>query len=441
MGWHEPQYEQIRDAEKNTSCALLWGVVGGWPEEYEVGALGLWAWDPAGHDWQRTRDSIYQWLYGPSAAQTARTFDDQLSALKDLFQLPPWRFSPNKGWPCRLKKVEDRAQSLALIRDLEGLLAELRDKARAETAIDPARLESVYLEPMQATLVYAHKMALLDYPEHTVPDFKQTMTRLIDAGKLNEAEQLLRETRLRLRPQLDRIRQTLTGLKGVDQYVAFWDEQLVGMDQWQQRVARQREERKRWFQKLLRGEVANLFPYKEQVPEDQLEKLLARLADPPPAGRLLAELGADDWLGEPARTVGAFCAGEYTSNGRAMVAIAYPRRVPSRPSDAAEVRATLTVPSFAGRVVLDAFVNDTRLENRYPGHRYMQLWAGDRLVWEEDIAPTRDGKEWTSLDVTELAKPNTTLKLRFRVIDKRPVGDHLTVTFLGPVRLRTAPAK
>ena len=102
----------------------------------------------------------------------------------------------------------------------------------------------------------------------------------------------------------------------------------------------------------------------------------------------------------------------------------------------AEVRA----PSFpsqrtAGRLVLDVFVNDTRLENRYPGFRFMQLWANDRLIWEEDIATSRAGKEWGSLDVTDLAN-GSPLKLRFRVVDKRGVGDHLSVAFLGPVRLR-----
>ncbi|NQT11267.1 MAG: hypothetical protein HQ582_00870 [Planctomycetes bacterium] len=124
-----------------------------------------------------------------------------------------------------------------------------------------------------------------------------------------------------------------------------------------------------------------------------------------------------------------------------MAAIAYPRHTPSKTDDMGEVCAELAVPEFTGRLMLDAFVNDTRLENRYPRHRYLQLLANDRLLWEEDIASPRDGREWVSLDVTELAKPGTTLKLRFRVIDRRPVGDHLTVTFLGPVRVRAAPVQ
>jgi hypothetical protein len=440
MGWHNPQYDEICDAPKNTSCALLWGVVGGWPEEYQVGALGLWAWDPAGHDWQRTRETIYRLVYGPSMVETATTFDDKLSTLKDLFKLPPWRFWPNKGWPCRLKNVQNRPQAMVLLNELEQVLTELRGRAPDETAIDPARLESVYLEPMQATLAYARNMGTLEYPEYSFPDFERTMVRLIDAGELDGAERLLDESRGRLKPQLARIEKTLAELKGIDEYVAFWNGQLVGMDQWKQRAARRRVDMKKRFQKLIGGDVASFFPYKEQVTADTLDALFTPMAKPP-AGNVLAELGAADWLQEPCRFSGAFCAGSFEWKGRSLVAIAYPRRVPSKVDDAGEVCAELPVPKFTGRLVLDAFVNDTRLENRYPKYRYLQLWVNDRLLWEEDIAPARDGKEWTTLDVTELAKPGTTLKLRFRVIDKRPVGDHLTVTFLGPVRLRAVPGQ
>lgn len=435
MGWHRPEYDQIRDAADNTSSALLWGVVGGWPEEYEVGALGLWAWDPARHDWQQTRDAVYRLVYGPSLIETARGFDDQLSALKDLFELPPWRFWPNQGWPCRLKNVESRAQAVASIGRLEGLLATLRRKAPEETAIDPARLESVYLEPMEATLAYARKMALLEYPEYSLPDFERTMLGLVDAEKLDEAERLLDESRRRIEPQLARIEGTLAGLKGIDQYVAFWNDQLAGVDRWKERAVRRRVDMKKRFEKLIGGDVASLFPYKERVVGDELDALFAPLAKPP-AGEMLAELRAADWLGRPCRFSGAFCVGPFAWKGETLVAIAYPRRAPSRIDDAAEVRAEVTVPQYTGRLMLDAFVNDTRLENRYPKHRYMQLWANDRLVWEEDVAPTRAGSEWVSVDVTELARPGTTLSLRFRVVDQRGVGDHLTVTFLGPVRLR-----
>ena len=437
MGWHSPQYDQIRDAADNTTCALLWGVVGGWPEEYQVGALGLWAWDPARHDWQRTREAVYRLVYGPSMVGTAVSFDDRLSALKDLFELPPWRFWPNKGWPCRLKDVNSRAQAIALLDQLEQTLGALRDKAPGETAIDPARLESVYLEPIEATLAYARKMATLEYPEYSFPDFERTIMRRIDAEKLDEAERLLEASRGRIEPQLARIEQALAGLKGIDEYVAFWNDQLGGMDQWKQRAARRRVDMKKRFERLIHGDAASLFPYKKQVSGDQLDALFAPLAKPP-AGEPLAELRAADWLERPCSFSGAFCAGPFPWKGQSLIALAYPRGVPSKIGDVAEVYAEVVVPEYSGRLVLDAFVNDTRLENRYPKYRYMQLWIDDCLVWEEDIAPPRQGKEWVSLDPTELATPDTTLEIRFRVVDKRGVGDHLTVTFLGPVRLRAA---
>ncbi len=236
MGWHRPEYDEIRDAPDNTDCVLLWGVVGGWPEEYQVGALGLWAWDPDRHDWQRTREAVYRLVYGPSMVETATLFDDKLSALKDLFELPPWRFWPNKGWPCRLKNVDERSRATALLDELERLLAALRRASPDETAIAPSRLESVYLEPMQATLAYALKMALLEYPEYSFSNFERTMMRLIDAEKFDEAERLLSESRNRLEPQLARIKEALSELKGIDGCVAVWDEQLADLDRWKQRA-------------------------------------------------------------------------------------------------------------------------------------------------------------------------------------------------------------
>ncbi len=190
-GWHHPDYEQIRDAPSNSDCALLWGVVGGWPEEYQAAALGFWAWEPAGHEWQQTRRAIYRYVYGPSQVDTAEAFDDTLAKLKDLFELPPWRFEPNRGWPPRLKHVGDRAKALELIARLERLQEVLQQRAPPETALDPGRLERVYLEPMRATLAYARTMAGLEYPEYTAGELETQMIGLIEAGRVDEAKELL----------------------------------------------------------------------------------------------------------------------------------------------------------------------------------------------------------------------------------------------------------
>ena len=161
-GWHRPSYEQLREAEKYTSCVLLWGVIGGWPEEYQLGDLGAWAWDPARYDWQQTCDGAYRLLYGPGQVEAGREVDAELSALKDLFHLPPWRFWADGdrapvGWPCRLKHARDRDKALALLDQLDALAAELARRAPGETAIDPVRLRTIYLDPLADTLDYARR--------------------------------------------------------------------------------------------------------------------------------------------------------------------------------------------------------------------------------------------------------------------------------------------
>ena len=98
----------------------------------------------------------------------------------------------------------------------------------------------------------------------------------------------------------------------------------------------------------------------------------------------------------------------------------------------------LPVPQFQGRLLLDLFVTDTRLDNRWREYRFMQFRAGDRLLWEADIAPDQTGHEWITVDLTEPAKAAASLKLSFRVTDQKPVGHHASVTFLGPLRLREA---
>jgi hypothetical protein len=319
---------------------------------------------------------------------------------------------------------------------LDPLSTKLSREALQETAIDPERLETIYLAAIRNTLDYARRMTLLEYPEYTAADLEQTMVSLLEDGKLDEAEKCLTEAHKQLAPQLDQIEAELAELKQVDEYVAMWRQRISGMEYWKELVVRRRARMTERFRRLIGGSVASLFPYMEQVDESQLGSLFAPLANPP-AGTAPAELQAADWLQKPPRFQGAFCAGKFEWEGSELVAVAYPRRIPSKPGEEAAVDAEMVVPNYTGQLFLDAFVNDTRLESRYPGFRFMQLWANDQLIWEEDIASSRAGQEWVSVDITKLATAGSNLHLRFRVVDKQGVGDHLSVAYLGPVRLRT----
>jgi hypothetical protein len=435
-GWHRPDYEQLRDAEENTDTVLLWGICGGYPEEYQMAALGLWAWDPAGHHWDDVRTAVYRYVYGPSLVDTARQFDDKLAELKVLFHLPAWRYHQRPGWPPQLKRVDDREKALSLIAELEVLRAALADGAPAETAIDPARLESVYLEPMKATLDYGRRMTMLDYPDDALAGLEERILALLDAGDEAGAEQILAELRPKVQAQLGRIGDELKDLKAIDLYVERLSQQVSGPDYWKQVAAKRRAEMPVRFKRLMGQDAAALFPYKETASQADLDALFVALPSPP-AGQALAMVKPEDWLRLPARWQGAFCAGPFEAGGQPLVALGYPAGAPSKPGEYVEVRAEVKVPEFQGRLLLDAFIQDTRDDNRYRQYRYLQLWAGDQLLWEEDIAQDRKGREWITVDVTELAKPGGSLALRFRVADQKAVGSHLTVAFLGPVRLRS----
>ncbi len=224
-------------------------------------------------------------------------------------------------------------------------------------------------------------------------------------------------------------------MKGIEGYAAYWESRTSSVDYWSKRVKTLREEMTQRFRRLMQSEVAKFFPYKETIDPGQLDALFARIGDRLP-GKVLAEVKSDNWLQSPPQFRGAFCAGRFDRREGAVVAIGYPRGVPSEVGQYAEVSAVIPARDRPERLSLDFFVNDTRLENRYPGHRFHQIWVNDCLVWEEDIAPSRAGREWGSVDVSEPGRGATELKIRFRVIDKRPVGDHLSVSFLGPVRLR-----
>jgi hypothetical protein len=433
-GWHAPQYEQLRDAQRYTDHVLLWGVVGGWPEEYQMAVLGIWAWNPAAHDWSQTRRAIYRYVYGPSQVEAAWTLDDRLVALKSLFHLPVWRFEPNKGWPCRLKKAEDRSRALALMDELASITRDLSARAPAETALDPARLESVYLEPLRTTLVYARKMALLDYPEDWAADFEDRMFAWLDEGQVAAPEQALTAARDKLNRQLARITDELQGLKGIDGYRAHWEDRFAALDVWKKRSVQRRAAMQTRLDRILRQSPAGLFPYKQAAAAD-LAALAADWERPPP-GKVLAELRAEDWLRAAPRWCGAFAVGPFELGGHESLAIAYPAKTPSQPGDYGEARAELPAPKSSGPLFLDAFVEDTRSDNQWREYRYAQLWVNGQLVWEEDVARDRKGRAWVAARVSAAARSADRLKLRFRVVDKRGVSNHLSVVFLGPVRLR-----
>lgn len=433
-GWGRPRYEQLSNAAKHTDTVMLWALYDGWPEEYEVGAMGIWAWNPAAHDWTAARKAVYRDVYGPSAVDSALAFDNKLAMLKTMFEMPVRHYQPNKGWPPRLKRVSERPKAVALLDELEPLARTIRAQAMKETAIDQDRLVSVYLEPMQATLQYARKMALLDYPEYCVDSsLVDRVCELCDEGKTAEAERLEAEVRPRVLQQLAQARDDLRGLKGIEEYVAFWNNQVGGKESLAKAALQRRASMNAAFNTMVKTGFSRCLVNQRLDPAGYAT-WLDRLSSPPP-GQAVAEIPGSQWLSRPSRWRGAWCTGPLDWQGNRLTVLAFPRLVASKSEDYAEVCTETAVPKFQGRLRLHLFVNDTKIAPLYPKYRFHELRVNDRMVWQEDISGSRENNEWISVDVTEAAKTSTTLAIRFRVIDRRAVGCFGSVTFLGPLRL------
>ena len=434
-GWGRPDYEAIRGAAAQTDTVMLWGLSWGYPIEYELTALGYWAWDPERHNWDDTRAAIYRHVYGPSGAADARLFDDRMKELKNDFQLPDDRnFFKSPLWPWRLKRPESRERVLKLVAEMEEVCQRLARSARQESALEPARLERYYLEPMAASLRIARAMALADYPEYTQASFESRMLDLLEAGKTQEAEEALSEAQKTMLPKVEDIRGRLDGLKALDTYVEKWRGRLSGLDYWQKFLKQRTTDMRALFNRQMRRPAEDLITDRPDVSERDLKGLFDEYGVKPP-GRVLAAFQAEEWLKKGPVWRGVWGIGPYTNGAARTVAIVFPDRTVSAAGDYAEVAASVSAPPFRNRLLLDAFVQDTRQSGRGKGYRVLQLWVNQALVWSEDLVLDRTGQAWVTADITKTVRPGEELRLRFRVEDRQPVGN-LTVAFVGPFQLR-----
>ncbi len=433
VGWHRPNPANLRDAGRQISAVWLNACTGRKQVEYLQSVLGFWAWSPERYDWPGVRRAIHGYVFGPAQAAPAGGFDAGLARVTKRVV----RIGGKRG-PAVLGRRADAPALAKTLQEMDKLLKIIAPAAAGESMIDPARLERLYLEPMRATVAHIGKVVDLSVPEVSPEQLDKRMIALLDAGRQAEAEQALRAVSKKVLADVARIKEALSGDKHVDAYVKGWEQRLSGMDYWEGALAAFRAERARQAEKEARRRAEDMrkIPVRfKQLVRGDFARLLAGLARPP-AGKCLAEVRPADWSWptDPPCCNGPWGIGRYASTHGTCVAIAYPDRTGSRAGFYAEVRAELTVPKFQSRLTLDAFVNDNRAI-KTTGYWFTQLWVNEQMVWEEDVAASRAGKEWLSIDVSAPARKAPKLRLRFRVHGRRGVSNYGLVAFLGPVRL------
>jgi hypothetical protein len=145
-GWHLPDPDAIRDADKYISAVMLWGMSA--QSEYVQGALGDWAWDPAHYDEEATRMAIYRKVFGRQGAEPAKSFDDALMRVKMAFLV-----QPEAGKAC-VRRADDEVRNDPVVteglKEMKDGLSGVEWVAPEQTLLSAERLEKNYLAPMRA---------------------------------------------------------------------------------------------------------------------------------------------------------------------------------------------------------------------------------------------------------------------------------------------------
>ncbi len=436
-GWGAPDFDKIRDAAANTDQVALWAVCGGWPSEYVITMFGQWAWNPEQCDWNRLRDSIYDYVWGPSQVAKIRQFDELYAQLKELYWLPVnWRFRAPENTLVRLRTPENRAAALKLLDQLDALADDLAKSAPEETALDRNRLYDIMIEPMKTSLRFARKQATLEYPEYRYGDFESVAARLLHEQGEPAADRWLAEVSQNVKPMLDKLSAELSELKDIEPVLELWRIRLEkGKSVALLKQSRVKDQQLAW-NKLVHLNVSEVLPFMENPLEGNLSALFKNQKREAPAGTV-ARYDASDWTTGVQWNNNSFLAGAYDRDGQKAAAIVVPRRTNTAPGQYGAVELTVPTPAFEGKLLAEAFLVDSRIDNAYKNVRDIEIWANGALIYRRDIADPK-APDWITLDLTAAAKANKELRIQVVVREKAAVSDHTSWVFVGPVFLKAA---
>ena len=113
---------------------------------------------------------------------------------------------------------------------------------------------------------------------------------------------------------------------------------------------------------------------------------------------------------------------------------------PNTTSEAGDAwQATLQLPVGTRRAdgeqrrFVELSVYDNYIQPHISGYRFYQLLAAGEVLWELDIAESLACRP--RVDVSGLAEGRDRLELTLRIVDKKPVGNYGTTSFIGPMRI------
>jgi len=439
VGWHEPTYEELADGGRYCQAAMPWGG-NAWDPYYVVPVVGWWGWSPENPNWEGQRARIYRIVFGDSAVELAREFDNLLVPLKKLYVYPGSASEWKPIVPPHLKDPAQRDTALALIEKLEALLGRIRDKAVTATSLEEARLRSSLLEPMQAEIATARAAATLAYPEYWWDGHQRQLLEALYAGNMERADALAVAVRQRVIAEAERVGQAMAHLSPAGAYVDWWRARAnLDAAGWKSMIQARR--------KILNARVWEYGFYSVL-----LSDLLKDIENPPVwwgRGRTdrqirivstalpeLREQFRGDWIGGIADKVRH--AAVFTIDRRSTCNAGDYSELPVRlPLGGDRRRLGLLV--FMNRSTKDAFgLEETR--GRWMGHAAVQLLRGEQVLWTGDVGLPREGRPWDLVRLPPIPEDHPAeLSLRLRAVCLKDSDGMQAIVFVGPIRLVELP--
>jgi len=231
--WGRFTFDDLREGDKHMTGMSAQN------EGFELAALQLfWAWDPVHYEYEKARTAIYRQRHGAAAVEAVRKLDDNMYALTDYY-IAMWRNWAVTVWP--LKDVSKRAEVLALIEEMQEQFQVLK-AGKSVSYLSDEGYDEHYIEPLEAHLDAARRLASLDFPDYAVVkregfnergaanllkgwaalSLKEKMIQLLWAGKADEAEAYLADLSKEALPMLEVIEKELKDLWYTEEYVNAW---------------------------------------------------------------------------------------------------------------------------------------------------------------------------------------------------------------------------
>ncbi len=402
--------------------------------------FGHWAWNPEECHWPTLRDSIYDFVWGPTQVPVIRELDDRFVELKKLYWLPDragFR-TPDKGL-VRLKDKADRAKALELLDTLDRLARILAEKSFDETALTAERLRDYYLDPLEVSLRFARKQATLEYPEFEFSRFEMNAEEILAEKGEPAANAYLAVARSKIPPLLARLSTELAELKDIEPVLDSWRRRLdraanVAMvRQWRTRAAEAA------WNALAGQPVKEFLPFLENPTESDLMAIFNGMNTGTAENTTPGPSRHDNWTAAPHHVRGAYRVGRFKRGAIKATAIVLPRRTQSCPGDFGCVEQTVPTPKLAPGTKLGArlFIADSRIDNVYRNVRFIEVAVNGTQLHRHDVSDPQ-ATQWITLDLTESAARES-LNIQVRVVENRGVADHTSWVFIGPLTLHVEP--